>query len=120
VTKERDFFFARSGSVLRESVAMKFRMIQRCRDAFPIRLMCRWLRVSPNGYYGWVTRTSSRRARENARLCDRIRALHAEHDGVVGSPRIWEDLRYAGKRCGGHRVARLMRRAGVQGVPPRR
>ena len=26
-------FFARSGSVLRESVAMKYRMIQRCRDA---------------------------------------------------------------------------------------
>ncbi len=49
-------FFARSGSVLRESVAMKYRMIQRCRTAFPIRMMCRCLRVSPSGYYGWVTR----------------------------------------------------------------
>lgn len=33
VKKERDFF-ARSGSVLRESVEMRYRMIQRCRDAF--------------------------------------------------------------------------------------
>jgi putative transposase len=39
---------------------------------------------------------------------------------VVGSPRIWEDLRYAGEQCGRHRVARLMRRAGLQGVPQRR
>ena len=32
----------------------------------------------------------------------------------MGSPRIWEDLRYAGERCGRHRVARLMRRAGLR------
>ena len=49
-----------------------------------------------------------------------IRELHSDHDGVVGSPRMWEDLRYAGERCGRHRVARLMRRAGLQGVPQRR
>jgi putative transposase len=33
---------------------------------------------------------------------------------------MWEDLRYAGERCGRHRVARMMRRAGLQGVPQRR
>jgi putative transposase len=49
-----------------------------------------------------------------------MRALHTEHDGVIGSPRMWEELRYAGERCGRHRVARLMRRAGLQGVPQRR
>ena len=99
---------------------MKYRMIHRCREAFPIRLMCRCLRVSPSGYYGWVTRPPSRRTQDNTRLLSRIRHLHAEADGVSGSPRIWEDLRYAGERCGRHRVARLMRRAGLQGVPQRR
>jgi putative transposase len=99
---------------------MKYRMIQRCREAFPIRLMCRCLHVSSSGYYGWVTRSPSARAQENARVLTRIRQMHAEHDGVVGSPRMWEDLRYAGERCGRHRVARLMRRAGLQGVAPRR
>ena len=99
---------------------MKYRMIQRCRDAFPIRLMCRCLRVSSGGYYGWVNRPPSARAQENTRLLARIQTLHADQDGVVGSPRIWEDLRYAGERCGRHRVARLMRRAGLYGVPQRR
>ena len=99
---------------------MKYRMIQRCRDAFPIRMMCRCLRVSPSGYYGWSTRTPSARARENARLLTQIRQLHADSDGVIGSPRIWEDLRYAGEQCGRHRVARLMRHDGLQGVPQRR
>ena len=95
-------------------------MIHRCRETFPIRLMCRCLQVSASGYYSWATRPPSARTQENARLVRRMRALHAEHDGVLGSPRMWEELRYAGERCGRHRVARLMRRAGLQGVPQRR
>lgn len=99
---------------------MKYRMIQRCRKAFPIRLMCRCLRVASAGYSGWVRRPPSVRAPENTRLLAWIRTLHADQDGGVGSPRIWEDLRYAGERCGRHRVARLLRRAGLYGVPQRR
>ena len=99
---------------------MKCRMIQRCRDVFPIRLMCRCLRVSPSGYYGWASRVPSARAQANARLLTRIHQLHAEADGVIGSPRIWEELQYAGERCGRHRVARLMRQAGLRGIPQRR
>ena len=95
-------------------------MIQRGRDAFPIRLMCRCFRVSASGYDGWATRPPSARAQENARLVRRMRELHTEHDGVSGSPRRWEELCYAGERCGRHRVARLMRGAGLQGVPQRR
>ena len=72
---------------------MKYRMIQRCRESFSIRMMCRGLRVSPSGYYGWATRPPSPRAQANARLLTQIRQLHADQDGVVGSQRIWEDLR---------------------------
>ena len=57
---------------------MKFRMIQRCRAAFPIRLMCRCLRVSASGYDGWATRPPSARAQEHARPLRRMRALHTE------------------------------------------
>lgn len=95
-------------------------MIERCRDAFPIRLMCRCLNVSPSGYYGSRDRPLSTRAQDNRRLLDRIQALHAESDGVLGSPRIRDELRYAGEACSLKRVARLMRAHGLRGIPQRR
>ncbi len=95
-------------------------MIERCRDAFPVRLMCRCLRVSASGYYGWRGRAPSRREQANQRLLVRIRALHAHSDGVLGSPRMWEELRYLGESCGHNRVARLMRGEGLRGIPQRR
>jgi putative transposase len=83
-------------------------------------MMCRCLKVSPSGYYGWRKRPLSTRDKDNQRLVARIRALHAESDGVLGSPRIWEDLRYEGERCSPNRVARLMRLNGIQGIPVKR
>ena len=95
-------------------------MIERCREAFPVRLMCRCLRVSRSGYYGWRDRPASRRKQANERLLVRIRSLHAESDGVFGSPRMWEELRYLGEPCSRNRVARLMRDDGLRGIPERR
>lgn len=96
---------------------MKYRVIDRCREAYPIRLMCRCLNVSPSGYYGWRDRPPSTRTLENERLLNRIRALHAESDNVLGAGRIHEDLRDEGERCGLNRVARLMALDGLQGIP---
>ena len=99
---------------------MRYRMIERCRDAFPVRLMCRCLKVSPSGYYGWRERPLSAREKENQRLMNRIQRMHAESDGVMGSPRIWEEQRYQGERCSLNRVARLMRTHRLQGIPQRK
>jgi len=99
---------------------VKYRMIERCRDAFPVRLMCRCLRVSPSGYYGWRDRPASLRKQANQRLLVRIRNLHEESDGVFGSPRMWEELRYVGESCSRNRVARLMKDDGLRGIPQRR
>ena len=99
---------------------MRYRMIERCREAYPVRMMCRCLKVSAGGYYDWRGRPPSDRAVDNKRLLDRIEELHTESDGVKGSPRIWEDLRYEGEPCGQNRVARLMREADLQGIPQKR
>lgn len=76
---------------------MKYRMVERCRDAFPFKIMCRHLGVSASGYYDWRGRKPSQRAIDNDRLFKRIQSLHADSDGVMGAPRIWEDLRYEGE-----------------------
>ena len=92
-------------------------MIERCRDAFPVTMMCRLLKVSTSGYYDWQDRKPSPRQQENARLMRKISQLHKDSDGVFGSPRIWEELRYGGECCSLNRVARLMRDNGIVGIP---
>lgn len=88
---------------------MKFRAIQDHADRFRIRLMCRALKVSAAGYYAWVARPESNRARANRRLLVEIRALHQRSRRTYGSPRITRDLRAAGHGASEKRVARLMR-----------
>ena len=67
---------------------MRYRCIHRRRNLYPIRMMCRALRVSPSGYYAWRVRPESRRARYDRELTRVIRLLHAESDGTYGSPRM--------------------------------
>jgi len=95
-------------------------MIDRCRDAFPIRMMCRRLRVSPSGYYEWRSRPPSARTVANQRLLQRIRSLHAASDGVLGRRRLCEDLMDEGERCSPNRIGRLMGAVGLRGIPQKK
>ena len=95
-------------------------MLERCRDPFPIRMMCRLLEVSASGYYEWRSRPPSTRAQANQHLLGRIRSLHAASDGVLGRRRIHDDLLEEGERCSPNRVGRLMQGAGLKGIPQRK
>ena len=99
---------------------MRYRCIHRRRNHYPVRLMCRLLKVSPSGYYAWRTRPESRRARFDRELTRSIRLVHAESDGTYGSPRVHVELKASGWQCGRAKVARLMRNAGLKGCPKRR
>jgi putative transposase len=93
-----------------------FRLIEAERASFSVPLMCRLLGVSRSGYYAWRDRAPSRRDRANARLTEKIKAIHDKSRGTYGAPRVHAELRLAeGIRCGRKRVARLMREAGLQG-----
>jgi putative transposase len=82
--------------------------------------MCRVLGVSASGYYAWLKRRTSRRARQDALLTDRIRYFHRRSRGTYGAPRVHADLIEEGVCVGRKRVARLMRLAGLQGVSRRK
>ena len=99
---------------------MRFRFIAEHRRAYPVRVMCRVLKVSPSGYYAWRSRSRSRRSREDRRLKVLIRAIHRQSRKSYGAPRIHVELVEQGETCGRHRVARLMREAGLQGARRRR
>jgi putative transposase len=53
-------------------------------------------------------------------LLSQIRQFFARSKHTYGSPRIWKDLLETRISCGKHRVARLMRQAGLRAVVGRR
>jgi putative transposase len=99
----------------------RFRFIAAEKAQHSVALLCRVLRVSRSGFYAWLGREPSARARADAALTEQIEAIHRESRGTYGAPRVHAELADAhGIRCGRKRVARLMRAAGLAGVCRRR
>jgi putative transposase len=82
---------------------------------FPIRLMCEALEVSRSGYYAWLNREPSQRAKENEVLNQKIVEIHAKSRGTYGSPRVTEELEAQGFKADRKRVARRMAALGLSG-----
>ena len=52
---------------------------------------------------------------DNARLLKRIREIHQDSGGIIGVPRMHEDLTFEGSTASKNRIARLMAVARLQG-----
>ncbi len=83
-------------------------------------VMCRVLKVSKSGFYGWRGRAPSARAQDDALLSEKIVRIHRDSRETYGAPRIHFELRMLGVRCARKRVARLMREVGLFGCGGRR
>jgi transposase InsO family protein len=81
---------------------------------------CDLFQVSRSAYYERRKAIPSQRAITDAELTHKIKVVHSESDGTYGSPRVHEVLRRQGVHVGKRRVARLMRRAGLEGRCRRR
>jgi len=86
----------------------------RDQPGYPVRRLCGALNVSVSGYYAWRGRRPGPRAEANARLLERIHALHAQSRHAYGALRLWQALRREGESCGRHRVRRLRRAHGIE------
>jgi putative transposase len=82
--------------------------------------MCKVLGVSRSGYYAWRNRKAGKRWNENELLLDRIHEIYEKNRRVYGSPRITEELREQGTRCGKNRIARIMKDNGIRADVKRR
>lgn len=92
---------------------MKYAFIRGQAAQYPTRMLCRVLRVSPSGYYGWRDRPEPPRAQANRALLAEIEAIHAMSDRTYGYPRVHVELRERGRSHGRGRIARLMREGGL-------
>lgn len=89
------------------------------RDRIPVSLMCDVLEVSRSGYYSWLDRDESDRAKEDAELTEIIKKIHDDHNGRLGIDRLVVELAKLGHRHSPKRVRRLARAAGLTCVHPR-
>ncbi len=78
------------------------------------------LGVTAAGYHAWRSAGPSRREAQDAALLSQIRAIHAQHRGRYGAPRIQKALARHGQSHGTKRIARLMQQAGLRGHGPKR
>lgn len=76
--------------------------------------MCKTLRISRSGFYTWLDRPESDRAREDRRLTALIQGAFEESRRTYGSPRVHAVLQHRDVRCGENRVARLMKKHGLR------
>jgi len=76
--------------------------------------MCKTLEVSRSGFYTWLGRSESDRAREDRRLTALIRGIFAESRKTYGVPRTHRTLQERGVCCSRKRVGRLMKGAGLR------
>jgi transposase InsO family protein len=99
---------------------MRFRFVRDHAGRFSVEKMCRVLSVSRGGYYAWLRRPESSRARANRRLLVHIKAVFEVNKKVYGSPRVYHELRGQGIGCGRNRVVRLMRANGLRAKQSRK
>jgi transposase InsO family protein len=87
----------------------------------PAQLATPVLRVSESGYYEWRGRPPSARALRHAWLTEQIQAVHVMSRGVYGARRIHAELTLGlGITAGRAAAGRLMRLAGINGLPGNR
>jgi putative transposase len=99
---------------------MRFAFIQAHARIFHISVMCRVLEVSKAGYYAWRARPLCDRVKDDRVLTGKIREIQKQVKGRYGSPRTFQELKALGFKCGEHRVARLMQRAGIRAKSARK
>ncbi len=89
-------------------------------EGLPVEVACRVLGVSVSGYYGWFDRPLSARALRDVWLTECIARVHSESRGICGVRRVHAELVLGlDITVGREAVARLMRRAELQGISGR-
>ena len=99
---------------------MMFSFIAKHRGIWPVALICEALGVSRSGFYAWLMRSPSDRAKRDEMLIKEIGRSFHDSDRTYGARRVWHDVLAAGKSCGLHAIERLMKLNAMKARPRRR
>lgn len=94
---------------------MKYAWIAAHVTEYPVRVMCRVLKVSTSSYYGWRQGREARAkaAEVTAQLSAKIKALFLSYRSCYGARRIQRALQQDGVTISRRRVSRLMKAEGL-------
>mgnify|MGYP000097146773 FL=1 len=87
---------------------MRYDFIEQHRSIWPVRVMCRVLQASPDGYYQWRNGKASKRKQADLELLPEIRQVHEMSGHTYGAEWIAKEIRSKGTPVGKARVKRLM------------
>ena len=76
-------------------------------------MLTRVLKVSPSGFYSWLSRPLSSRAKEDIRLEIEIKAAHSRTRQTYGPIRLQQELKSQGIKVGICRIRRLRKKLGL-------
>lgn len=79
---------------------MRYAFVKDHRGTWAVTLMAEVPAVSVSGFYNWLKRAKSRRAKEDEKLTEKIIMFHCGSRFTYGSPRIHCDLRAGGYQVG--------------------
>ena len=119
VKMERDILKKAAAYFARESLP-RYAMMKEQRLNYPVPLLGRMLNVSTSGYYAWVDRPLSNRAREELRLELEIRAADQRTRQTYGPERLQHDLAEHGIQVGICRIKRIRKKLGIRCLQKRK
>jgi hypothetical protein len=90
---------------------VKYAVIYRHREAYPVSVMCKFFGVSRSGYYEFVKRLD--KPESDTDLTDKIKECQRKTDNTYGYRRVWKWLRDRNVHRDPKTVLRIMKKYGL-------
>jgi len=90
------------------------------RFQYPLTILCRVCNVARSGFYDWLRRKPSRRAKEDERLKIAIKAVHNRTRKSYGARRLQAELAADGFQAGRDRIIRLRKELDIHCIQKRK
>ena len=90
---------------------VKYAVIYRHRDEYPVSVMCKFFEVSRSGYYDYVKRMDQ--PEHDSQLAEKIKMCQNQTDNTYGYRRVWKWLRDRNIKRNPKTVLRIMKKYGL-------
>ena len=90
---------------------IKYHIIYRHREEYPVSVMCKFFEVSRSGYYDFIQRMD--KPEDDAELAEKIKECQKKTDNTYGYRRVWKWLRDRNIEKNPKTVLRIMKKYGL-------